>query len=86
MLCAAKILARCMSQAAGDAKLDTGHRDALSRNCLGRIVVLLREAVDINPKLAGKIASEPSFSAILSRPEFKSLLGTLVELAPPRRG
>ena len=81
---AARILARCMSQIADDAKLDTTRRENLNRNCLGRIVVLLREALDINPKLAARITAEPSFSAILSRPELKSLLSNLVDL-PPRK-
>ena len=82
MFDAARLLARCMLQASGDAKLDKTVREDLDRKCMGRIVVLLRDTIDIDPKLLERIKADSSLSGILSRPEFKGWLGNLAEVTP----
>ena len=79
---AARVLARCMVQASGDSKLDKAVREDMDRKCLGRIVVLVRDSIDLDPKLLDRIKADSSLSGILSRPEFKGWLGNLAELTP----
>ena len=55
-------------------------RDRLSRQYLGRTVVLLREAIDTNPKMADRIKKDPEFKALESRPEYQTMMNTLVDL------
>jgi len=77
---AAKLLAHDMAVANQDAQLDPARRGQISRQCSGRIALMLRQALDTNPKLAGKIRSDPELSPLLARPEFRSLLGNLGEV------
>jgi eukaryotic-like serine/threonine-protein kinase len=72
---AAKLLAQDMNVANKDTQLERARRDQISRQCSGRIAVLLRQALDTNPKLAEKIKSDPELSPLLSRPEIRSVLG-----------
>ena len=58
---AARILARCVSQAQSDRNLTPARRDDISRKYLGRTVVMLREAIDANSKLAEPMKTDPSF-------------------------
>jgi serine/threonine protein kinase len=81
---AAKLLARCATQVQGDTSLAVARRDALGRNCLGRTVVMLREAIDANARLAESIKSDSVFKGLLERPEFQTMLSSLVNLGPTR--
>ena len=75
---AARLLARLVSQVGADAKLANADRDQLVRNYLGRTVVLLREAIDTSPTLAGQIKVDADIKALESRPEFQAIMNTLV--------
>jgi hypothetical protein len=77
---AAKILARSASQIQADAKLARARKDELGRKFLGRTVVMLREAIDLNPKLAESIKNDPVFKELRDRPEFQTMLSSLVDL------
>jgi tetratricopeptide (TPR) repeat protein len=77
---AAKILARLVIQAGADEKLAQADRDRLTRQYIGRTVVLLREAIDTNPNFANQIKGNPEFKALESRPEYVSMMNTLVDL------
>jgi len=81
---AAKILVRCVAVANEDRQLDRSRRENIGRKCSGRIAILLREAIDSNPKLGERIKSDSELSQILARPEFQNLLGGLVNLGPAR--
>ena len=74
---AARILARCGAQVAADENLPADRRDQLSQVCLGRSVVLLREAIDANAKLVDPIRTDSDLRKILDRPEFQSLFSTV---------
>jgi len=77
---AARILARAAAAIQGDARLASARKEELTRSCLGRTVVMLREAIDANTKLADRIKAEPVFKQLLDRPEFQAMLNSLVEL------
>jgi serine/threonine-protein kinase len=81
---AARILARCAGRIQADTRLDQARREDLGRKCLGRTVVMLREAVDVSPKLADSVKNDEAFKALLSRPEFQAMLNTLVDLTPSK--
>ena len=53
-------------------------RDRLTRNYLGRTIVLLREAIDSSPTLADQIKTDPDIKPLESRPEFHTIMNTLV--------
>ncbi len=76
---AAKLLSQGMSAASKDAQLEPPRREQIGRQCSGRIAVMLRQALDTNPKLAEKIKSDADFAPLLTRPEFRNLLGNLGE-------
>jgi serine/threonine-protein kinase len=77
---AARALACLVSQASGDAKLAQGERDHLARKYLGRTIVFLREAIDANPKLADEVKKDTNIKLLESRPEFETMMNTLVNL------
>ena len=77
---AARILARSVVRAGADEKLAKADRDRLARQYLGRTIVLLREAIDTDPKLADRIKKDPEFKALESRPEYQTMMNTLVDL------
>ena len=70
---AAKVLARVVNQAGADDKLSQAERDRLTRIYLNRIVVLLMEAIDSNPKLADEMAASRDFETVRSHPVFKTI-------------
>jgi eukaryotic-like serine/threonine-protein kinase len=76
---AARTLARLVTQVGTDAKLPEKERDYLTRSCLTRTVVLLRDAIDGNSKLSEQIRVDPDIKVLESRPEFQTLLRTLVD-------
>jgi len=77
---AARILARLVAQVGGNAKLAQADRDRLVRNYLGRTIVLLREAIDTNPKLAEEVKTDAEINRLESHPEFQTIMNTLVNL------
>jgi tetratricopeptide (TPR) repeat protein len=77
---AAKILARAASQIQADTKLTSSRKEELGRKFLGRTVVMLREAIDLNTKLAESIKNDPVFKELRDRPEFQTMLSSLVDL------
>ena len=81
---AAKLMARCSAAAKQDDRLEGSRREEIARKCMGRVAILLREAIDSNPKLGQRIKSDPDLAPILARPELQSLLGSLVNLGPGR--
>ena len=76
---AARILARVSALAGADAKLKPSEREELGAKYLPRTVVLLREAIDGDPGLGERIKTEKEFSEIRSRPEFTTMLNSLVD-------
>jgi eukaryotic-like serine/threonine-protein kinase len=80
---AARVLARLVAQADGDGKLHQADRDRLSRTYLTRTVVLLREAIDSNPKLAEQIKTDRDIKVLESKPQFLAIMNTLVDVAVP---
>jgi eukaryotic-like serine/threonine-protein kinase len=77
---AARILARLVSQASANDKVAKAERDRLTRQYLGRTIILLREASDSNPKLVDQIKNDPDIKLLESRAEFQTLLNSLVKL------
>jgi tetratricopeptide (TPR) repeat protein len=77
---AARILARSASQIQSDTKITSSRKDELERKFLGRTVVMLREAIDVNTKLAESIKNDPVFKELRNRPEFQTMLSSLVDL------
>jgi serine/threonine protein kinase len=77
---AARILARLVIRAGGDAKLPQAERDGLTRQALGRTIVWLREATDAGPKLVDRVQNDPDLKALQSRPDFQAAMNTLVNL------
>jgi serine/threonine protein kinase len=76
---AARALARLVVQLGADLKVPEKERDHLSRVYLTRTVVLIRDAVDADPKLSEPIKADPDIKVLQSRPEFQAILNTLVE-------
>ncbi len=76
---AARALARLVAQVGGDLKVPQAERDHLTRVYLTRTVVLLRDAVDANPKLSGPIKADRDIKVLESRPDFQAIMNTLVE-------
>jgi serine/threonine-protein kinase len=74
---AARLLGREMAAANKDTQLEPPRREQIGRQCSSRIAVLLRQALDANPKLAEKIKSDDELSPLLARPEVRNLLGNL---------
>jgi len=77
---AARILARLVSRVGGDGKLASAERDRLTRNYLGRTIVLVREVIDTNSKLAEQIKMDSDLKGLESRPDFQTMMNTLVNL------
>jgi tetratricopeptide (TPR) repeat protein len=76
---AATILARLVGRVGADPKLVPADRERLIRPYLGHTLVMLREAMDIDPATAGRIRGEPAIKALESRPEFRTTVGALID-------
>jgi serine/threonine protein kinase/tetratricopeptide (TPR) repeat protein len=79
---AARVLARLVTQVGGDIKLGQADRDRLGRNYLGCTIMLLREAIDTDPKLAEQIVTDTDVKLLESRPDFRTMMNTLVDVSP----
>jgi tetratricopeptide (TPR) repeat protein len=77
---AARILARLINGVGSDVKLAQDKRDSLTRTYLGRTIVLLREAIDTDPKLAERFQTDSDIQFLKSHPEFQTIMNTLVNL------
>lgn len=77
---AARSLARLLAHAAADRKLTSSEREQFSRSYLGRTVVLLREVIDTRENLIDQIKKDPDIKELESRPEFQTIMNTLVNL------
>ncbi len=77
---AARILARLVGLIGADPGLVPADRERLIRPYLRRSIVLLHEATDCDPKLAGRLKDDPALKALESRPEFKTMMNSLVDL------
>ena len=77
---AARLLARVVAKAGTDDKVHEADRERLGRLYLTRTVVLLREAIDSNTKLADRVKADPDIKILESRPQFRTLMNTLVDL------
>ena len=77
----ARALARLVAQVGNDVNLPEAERDHLTKSYLTRTVVLLRDAVDADPKLSDPIRDDPDIKVLRSRPEFEAILNSLVEAA-----
>ncbi|QEH31636.1 Serine/threonine-protein kinase PknD [Aquisphaera giovannonii] len=77
---AARLLARAAIQIQADGKLDAARKDELGRDCLGRTVVQLREALDLDPKLATSVESDPAIKDLLARPAFRTMFDSMIKI------
>ncbi len=77
----ARILAKLVAKAVTDGKLTKDNRDRLVRGQIGRAVVLLREAIDANPKLADTLKADPDFKPLEAHEEYQAIMSTLVGVA-----
>ncbi len=81
---AGRILAGAVKRVGDDPGLVPADRDRLTRPYVGRVLGLLRDAIDTDPKLAAHIQADPDIKSLESRPEFKTMLNSLVEVVPGR--
>jgi serine/threonine protein kinase len=77
---AARSLARLVAHAANDPELPADKREQVARNYLARTVVLLREVIDTKESLIEEIRKDPDIKGLESRPEFQTLMSTLVHV------
>ena len=75
---AARVLARLVTLVAADTQVSQTDREQLTRSYLGRTIVLLRDAIDTNPKFSERIKADADIKALESRPEFQAIMNTLV--------
>ena len=68
-----------VAQAGADEKVHQADRERLLRIYLTRTVVLLREAIDSNPKLAERSRPTATSRSWRRGPEFQAIMNTLVE-------
>jgi hypothetical protein len=74
---AARILAQLVAQVEGNAKLPETERSRLAHTYLGRVIVLVSEAIDGSPKRRDEIKKDPHIRALVSRPEFQTIINDL---------
>ena len=60
-------------------KVSAGRREELTRDCLGRTVVMLRQAADLDAKLAEAVRDDPALKQLLDRPGIRSVFESLVK-------
>ena len=77
---AARILARLVAHVSGNGKLTDIERARLTRTYVGRTIVLLREVIDTDPKLADQVRTDADITALQSRTDFQTMMNTLVNL------
>ncbi len=74
---AARILAQVIAQVEANTKLPETERTRLTRNYLGRTIVLVTEAIDGSPKRSNEVKKDPYIKALESRPEFLTIMNAL---------
>ena len=75
---AARLLARLVTRLSADQKIAQAKRDRLARGYLARIVVLLREVIDTDPRLAEQIKTDHHIKLLKSRPEFQAMMNLML--------
>jgi eukaryotic-like serine/threonine-protein kinase len=78
---AARILAGVIDKIGGDRGRKQAERDRLTRNHCRRLALFLREAIDSDPKLVEPIKTDADINQIASRPEFRDIINSLVNLS-----
>jgi hypothetical protein len=78
---AARILARLIDKVGGEANRPQSERDRLTHSDCGRLALFLREAIDADPTLAESIKSDADIKKILSRPEYREIIDSLMHLS-----
>ena len=73
-------MARLVNRICSDTKLAPTQRDRLAHNYAGRVALLLREAIDTDPKLAETIKVDAEIQKLASRPEFRELMSIVLKL------
>ncbi len=63
-----------------DEKLAQAERNRLTNRYLTRTAILLREVIDADPKLAEQIKTDADIKLLQSRPEFQTIMNTLVNV------
>jgi tetratricopeptide (TPR) repeat protein/tRNA A-37 threonylcarbamoyl transferase component Bud32 len=72
---AARVLARCVPLAQGDAELTGSQRGSLAKSYADRAIDLLREALRANPKLAKRLKGDADLAPLGPREEFREMIG-----------
>ncbi len=75
---AARLLARLVTRLSADQKIAQAKRDRLARGYLARIVVLLREVIDTDPRLAEQIKTDHHIKLLKSRPDFQTMMDLML--------
>jgi hypothetical protein len=79
---AARLLARAVGQLNSARELEPSERDRRARIHAGRAALLLREAIDIDPKLAEPLKADADIRQLAPRPEFRELLKSVIRFGP----
>ncbi len=74
---AARIVAQLVAQVEGNTKLPETERSRLAHSYLGRVIVLVSEAIDGSPKRRDAVKKDPDIKALVSRPEFQTIMNDL---------
>jgi tetratricopeptide (TPR) repeat protein len=77
---AARVFARLVERVGGDPKLVPADQERRIRPYLRHSIALLHEAIDSDPKLAPRIKDDKDSKVLESRPEFKTMMDSLVDL------
>lgn len=72
---AARVLAGCLNLVSAKGGLEAARKEELARMYSNRSVVWLREAIENDPKMAQRIATDSAFAGLRSRNEFEILMG-----------
>jgi eukaryotic-like serine/threonine-protein kinase len=77
---AARVLARRVGRLGSNTRITDADRAKIARTDIGRLALFLREAIDVDPKLAEPIKTDADIKGIASRPEFLAIIQTVVDL------
>ena len=66
-----------VAQVEANTRLSETERSQLTRNYLGRTIVLMSEAIDGSPQRSDEIKKDPHIKALESRPEFRTMMNAL---------
>ena len=72
-----RVLAQLIAHVEGNVKLPETERSRLAHSYLGRVIVLVSEAIDGSPKRRDLVKKDPHIKALVSRPEFQTIINDL---------